>query len=151
MEESMELEVLAPRRVLSRVVVVMVLATAAWIVHNQAAPGSAQAACNGVGYPYTAIWTTWADPPAVAYGREESRESCNGNQQYLGKVFDIRTDGSCVYAQFKDGSYTGVQGYSCNSAGYSYTFNDQNGDSYAGYRLYTTYYVPPGYQGTFGH
>jgi hypothetical protein len=140
----------AGRRPLTRVLRVqaaILLGLTACVVQDQAAPHSAHASCLGVGSPVTDYWLTTS---ANIYARESSRESCNGNRQYLGKVFDTLTDGSCAYAQYHDGSYTGVQGRSCDSAGYSYTFNDQTGNTSAGYRVYVSYFTPS-YLSTAGY
>lgn len=123
----------------SRVVAVLVLSLSAWVVQDQAAARSAHAVCLQAGWPAQEYWMTKS---GAFYAVEDARESCNSNKQYVGWVADIMTDGSCVYAQYHDGSYTGVQGQSCDSAGFRYRFNDQTGDTSAVYRVYVDYYTP---------
>ncbi|RLP92090.1 MULTISPECIES: hypothetical protein [unclassified Micromonospora] len=72
----------------------------------------------------------------VKRGVENTRspETCNRNGVYYGKISDTYTDGSCLSIRYYDPSYVGTQGTSCDSAGYNYTFWDQNGDTIAGFR-----------------
>lgn len=126
-----------------RVIAVVALAATGFFVQDRLTATTAQAACDGVGAPVTDTWFRPIGGGAfVAYGREEARETCDNNGQYLGKVFDIREDGSCVRSQFVDGSFSGVQGISCDAAGANYLFNDQTGNSSASYRLWINDYFP---------
>ena len=137
----------SPRwRPITRVVTALALGLAMWTAHAQVAPGSALAVCDGQGDPATDVWFFQGD----AYAVEESRESCNGNGVYLGKVFDVLTDQSCVFAQYNDGSFTGVQGVSCDEDGFNYSFWDQTGNTSTNYRVYVGYFTPP-YLLNFGY
>ena len=132
-----------------RILVAVTLAVTGLAVYETVVPTSSAASClaRGVqGYEF------WRLPNGVIYGYEEPRESCDGNGVYHGKVYDnfLTSDGSCVYAQYRDGSYEGVQGYSCNSSGMNYSFYDQTGDTSAQFRLYVTYFRP-GYGGIAGY
>lgn len=78
-----------------------------------------------------------ADPLITAWGKETTpnQNTCDGDGIYKGKVFDILTDGSCVWVQFREGSTVYTQATSCNASGINYTFWDQNGNSFSDIRI----------------
>ncbi|MFC3500987.1 hypothetical protein ACFOOK_08430 [Micromonospora krabiensis] len=106
--------------------------TAGGIVAVQAVAAPAQAGCyeSNYGSPVQVYIG------GVKRGVEQLRspETCNRNGVYYGKISDTYTDGSCLSIRYYDPSYVGTQGTSCDSAGYNYTFWDQNGNVWADFR-----------------
>jgi hypothetical protein len=118
-----------PLRKLKVVLAVLpMLATSVAVVSLSAS--SAQASC--VLGPYTqSIYIG-----GIKRGVEEVRSSttCNADGVYLGRVRDTHTDGSCLSVRYYDPDFVGTMATSCDSAGYGYTFWDQDGDKYAEFR-----------------
>lgn len=129
-----------PTTLLVRMVVVSLLAVVGWFVPAQFAPAVAHAWC----------WGDFASTSNVGFAAEDARESCNDNGVYYGRIRDIREDGSCVYVRFRDGSYSGIQGVSCDSAGYNYAFWDQTGNTSAIAGLFNDH-VSPRYLDIYGY
>lgn len=84
------------------------------------------------------------DSNGTLWGQEDSQvtSTCDDDGHYRGEVLDSYTDGANVYAQYTDGSYTGVQGSSSGSWS-NYEFWDQTGDTRAQWRLYRGSYAKP--------
>jgi hypothetical protein len=108
------------------------------------APGTAGAMCYGNDAGTLTIVHYQNGP--VGQERSQRASTCDGLSDYYGRVYDIFTDGSCVYSHFWDPSRT-TQGTSCNTSGANYSFWDPQGDSIAYWQLCTTYVCrngPPG-------
>lgn len=105
----------------------LVAATSASQVLIPAEPASALCS-NGFGGPLE-MRTSWGqeDPSEYAGGPT----TCDNDNYYNGVIFDILTDGSCVWIWYYDVGYSAVQQTSCNASGNWYQFWDTNSDSYA--------------------
>ena len=99
-------------------------------------PG-AGAACagQGGGYDFSLVING-----TVRVNEFHDSGTCNGNGTYSGRVGDARTDGACASAEYRDGSFQGVQGIDCtdNNSPNGYSFNDQTGNTSAQMRLCAT-------------
>lgn len=89
------------------------------LAFSMAGPATqADAACTG-----TSSWSSW-----TSWGKESSAWSstCDSDNNYYGKVYDTKTDGSCVWIQsFVNGAWQ-VSPNSCNSSGTQYNYWDSN-------------------------
>ncbi len=106
----------------------LVLALAGVLSVLPAVTPEVQAACD---YPEAAFTID------SGWGKEwtPNVSTCDSDQYYRGKVYDTRTDGSCVWVQFREGSTVYTQAVSCNSYGINYSFWDQNGNGWSTIRI----------------
>ena len=83
------------------------------------------------------VYPSTSDPLTIFWGKETTPNvnTCDGDGIYNGKVFDLYTDQSCVWVQFKEGTTVYTQATSCNSSGISYTFYDQNNNNWSLIRI----------------
>jgi hypothetical protein len=82
----------------------------------------------------------YSDGSGPLVGKETANSgTCDGLNDYYGRVYDTYTDGSCVFTKYWDENYYGIHGQSCNSSGYGYSFHDTNGDSLAHMDVCTNY------------
>ncbi|MFG3604215.1 hypothetical protein [Micromonospora chersina] len=97
----------------------------------------AEAYCSGKGYPFTGY--VYLGSSDVRIGKEVPNSgTCDGLSDYYAKVYDIYTDGSCVYVDYLETS--GVEGKSCDSAGASFNYSDPQRNSLGYERIYTNSY-----------
>lgn len=94
---------------------------------------SAEARCGGVGTPQNHIIVHGS----VNRGEEtvQNLGTCDNDGIYLGRLKDLVTDGSCVWAEYFDPNQS-TPVTACTTGVYvNYTWFDQNGNSSANYRL----------------
>lgn len=122
------------RKTVAKAAAVSLLAASLYAVAS-AAP--AQAYCSGETYPFTGYVYQYNDyPNGTRIGKEVPNSgTCDGLSDYYAKVYDIYTDGSCVYVNYLETS--GVEGKSCDSAGASFHYFDPQRDSLGYHRIYT--------------
>lgn len=115
----------ASHRLAQRSLVAMLAALALAIVGLSSTAPDASATCH----PYPELIS-------MEFGDEDAAAgTCDGDGFYRGMIRDTLTDGSCVWIEYSDGSYTGTQGQACSSSWVTYRFWDQTGDNSAIWRL----------------
>lgn len=106
-------------RITGRGMTLMAIITTAAGLTAGAGAGTASAYCNGAGNPV--YWSTaWAAETAAS-------GTCDGLNDYNGKVIDGASDGTCVYIRYlKDGVWTNSPAACSLSIWTNYGFSDAN-------------------------
>jgi hypothetical protein len=74
--------------------------------------------------------------PYSSWGLEDYvTGTCDGDYTYHGRLYDEKTDGSCVWVEYADMDYTGLQAQSCDAAGVEYWYFDTRGNNAAYMRV----------------